>query len=366
MKQPQKRQNHLIEKVKNVDTPMYFIGALFLICIITIVYYLFFRSDKNSENINEMEMPENRTMIENYNSKIQAYEKGKEKQETNLSLDFNKGFLADEDTIKEQKDVTQDKRFQELEAQIATTSSSSQPSGGTYRNSAPRNTYEKPATSEITPKKESRTAKTGGTHKVIPKEEKTHDFEADLPTVETKKLQEPSRRVGQKLTFEDLPETEQKRILLQTGQRTYQESTEIKAKIISTGEVKAGQTVRLMLQEKAILNFKVIPSGTTISGVVSFNQNRMNINFSTIRLKNEIIKVNLDLYAMDGLKGLPIGGENYTKESEDEGINEAISKTGRIGRIVGSVAKSVRREKEISVDLGRDISCILVNNSIEE
>lgn len=181
----------------------------------------------------------------------------------------------------------------------------------------------------------------------------------------TSSLSKNSVSSKSKKTFEDLPETEQRRLILQTGGK-YQESETIKAKIMSTGIVKAGQTVRIITEEVANLNYNVIPSGTIIAGVVSFNQNRMNIQFSTIRLKDKIIKVNLVVYSMDGLEGFPVDSENYTEDVENEGISEAVKATGRIGRIVGSVVSSKKRTREMSVDLGRDVRCLLVNKDMLE
>lgn len=166
-------------------------------------------------------------------------------------------------------------------------------------------------------------------------------------------------------SFEDLPETEQRRLMLQTGGR-YEESESIKAKIMSTGTIKNGQTVRIITEETANLNYNVIPSGTIIAGIVNFSENRMNIKFSTIRLKNKIIKVNLVVYSMDGLEGFAVDSENFTEDVENEGISEAVKATGRVGRIVGSVISSKKKAREISVDLGRDVRCILVNKNLEE
>ena len=169
---------------------------------------------------------------------------------------------------------------------------------------------------------------------------------------------------GKPQKFSDLPATEQRRILLQTGQSEYKESEYIQAKIISTGKIKAGQTIRLMLQENAVLSFKKVPRGTTIAGIVRINDNRIIVTFPSINVKGEIIDVKLDLYGTDGILGLPISGEDFTREAKDEGLDEAISRTGRMGRIIGGVTKSLQRSKDNSIDLGNNVSCILRNRNI--
>lgn len=188
-----------------------------------------------------------------------------------------------------------------------------------------------------------------------------------IPTVSTGA---PPARIdvksGKPQKFSDLPATEQRRILLQTGQSQYKESEYIQAKIISTGKIKPGQTIYLMLQEDAVLSFRKIPRGTRIGGVVRMNDNRMTVEFSSINLKGEILDVTLDLYGTDGILGLPVSGEDVTREAKDEGINEAISRTGRVGRVIGSIGQSLRRTKDNSVDLGNNISCILRNRHKKE
>lgn len=169
---------------------------------------------------------------------------------------------------------------------------------------------------------------------------------------------------GKPQKFSDLPATEQRRILLQTGQSEYKESEYIQAKIISTGKIKAGQTIRLMLQENAVLSFRKVPRGTTIAGIVRINDNRVTVTFPSINIKGEIIDVKLDLYGTDGILGLPISGEDFTREAKDEGLEEAISRTGRVGRIIGGVTKSLQRSKDNSIDLGNNVSCILRNRNI--
>lgn len=182
----------------------------------------------------------------------------------------------------------------------------------------------------------------------------------------TSKKLTKTRRKAQ--SFEDLDPIEQKRILLETGKAEYEESAEISAMIMSDGMVKSGQTIIIMTKEDAYINFEKIPKGTTIAGVVSFGENRLLVNFSTIRLKKKIMKVNLSLYALDGLIGLPVGNDLLSKDVSDTGFDEATDEdfTGtRVEKIGKRIFKSARNRKEVKVDLGRDIMCILVNNNVQ-
>jgi hypothetical protein len=181
----------------------------------------------------------------------------------------------------------------------------------------------------------------------------------------SKKLTKTRRKAQ---SFEELDPIEQKRILLETGRAEYEESAEISAMIMSDGMVKSGQTIIIMTKEDAYINFEKIPKGTTIAGVVSFGENRLLVNFSTIRLKKKIMKVNLSLYALDGLIGLPVGNDLLSKDVSDTGFDEATDEdlTGtRVEKIGKRIFKSARNRKEVKVDLGRDIMCILVNNNVQ-
>ena len=180
--------------------------------------------------------------------------------------------------------------------------------------------------------------------------------------------QRPSIRTQKATTFEDLPKSEQRRILLETGQPNYQETSEFSAMIMTSGMVRSGQTILLITKEDAYINFEKVPKGTTIAGTTSFNENRLQVSFSTIRLKKKIIKVDLTLYSLDGLQGLPVGSDLTNKSISDTGFDEATSEniTGtRLERIGKSLLKSGKQRQEMKVDLGRDIMCILVNNNVK-
>ena len=166
--------------------------------------------------------------------------------------------------------------------------------------------------------------------------------------------QRPSIRKEKATSFEELPKSEQRRILLEIGQPNYQETSEFSAMIIT--------------KEDAYINFEKVPKGTTIAGTTSFNENRLQVNFSTIRLKKKIIKVDLTLYSLDGLQGLPVGSDLTNKSISDTGFDEATSENisgTRLERIGKSLLKSGKQRREVKVDLGRDIMCILVNNNVK-
>lgn len=183
-------------------------------------------------------------------------------------------------------------------------------------------------------------------------------------------VQPQTKRISQKgkaTTFDELPANEQRRILLETGKSSYEETAEFSAMIMSSGMIRPGQTITLITKEDAYISFEKIPKGTTIAGTVSFSDNRLQVSFSTIRIKKKIVKVSLTLYSLDGLAGLPVGTDLSNKDISDTGFEEATSEnvTGtRLERIGKSLLKGAKQRRDVKVDLGRDIMCILVNNNI--
>lgn len=241
-----------------------------------------------------------------------------------------------------------------------------------WKSSESENSVEPQRISHTDKKEKQSSARTYSREKIIQQEQEVENIIDSYQTAREKEQSKQVKKISSQKrnspqSFEDLTAVEKRRILLETGLSEYSESQEISAMIISSGEVRSGQTITLQLKEDAYLKFKKIPKGTTISGVVSFSENRMQVNFSTIRIKRKIIKVNLTLYGLDGLVGLPLGNDVLQKDMRDVGYEEANSEdiTGtRAERIIKKVGRLIKTKKEVKVDLGRDIMCILVNNDI--
>ena len=381
-----------------------FYGVIGAVAILAILAWGMMSSEKKPES-DEIETPEKKR--EAYDSRLQAY--NTEKQEANMG-DLNKSFGNTDKKEANNTNSSQDNSlFADIDRQIANMAGSRQEpentpppaqpepkqqtvpvksgsaSGGGGGVSAAPSTPVKKSRKELRNDRLQEEAKQAiargdynnpvivsakASQQTLNKGNDNTDFSEVDKYVPTASTGAPPARIdvksGKPQKFSDLPATEQRRILLQTGQSQYKESEYIQAKIVSTGKIKPGQTIYLMLQEDAVLSFRKIPRGTRIGGVVRMNDNRMTVEFSSINLKGEILDVTLDLYGTDGILGLPVSGEDVTREAKDEGINEAISHTGRVGKFVGSVTKSLQRTKDNSVDLGNNISCILRNRHKKE
>jgi conjugative transposon TraM protein len=86
----------------------------------------------------------------------------------------------------------------------------------------------------------------------------------------------------------------------------------------------AGATITLRLTQDAVINGIAIPRDNPVYGVVGINGDRMGVTVSSIRYRQGIYPVSLQVYDLDGLPGIHIPGaitRDVAKESADQGIS---------------------------------------------
>jgi conjugative transposon TraM protein len=86
----------------------------------------------------------------------------------------------------------------------------------------------------------------------------------------------------------------------------------------------AGATITLRLSQDAVINGITIPRDNPVYGLVSISGDRMSVTVSSIRYRQGIYPVSLQVYDMDGLPGIHIPGaitRDVAKESADQGIS---------------------------------------------
>jgi hypothetical protein len=86
----------------------------------------------------------------------------------------------------------------------------------------------------------------------------------------------------------------------------------------------AGATITLRLTQDAVINGITIPRDNPVYGLVSMNGDRMGVMVTSVRYKQGIYPVSLQVYDMDGLPGIHIPGaisRDVAKESADQGIS---------------------------------------------
>lgn len=375
----------LIEKLKakykslNIDPPMLAIFASVLGVVIYLVVSLFSGDDKQTTD--QIALPEDRAVVENYENKLQAYEAESKKNKNSLSLDFNKTIFSQDSTETQEKakqeDITQDERFKELERSI-----NQQEKQRQYTNA--HNVYGDYSMWEDEEEQEpvrkvkganrrssTTTRSTSSTSNSYQKKEDNWEEQFDRAstpqsnTTNTQKTIAQRRQFGQKKTFDDLTPVEKRNILRIIKKTEYEETAEIPATIFTEGKVRNGEEVTFRTKEDAVLGLKIIPRGTLITGKVQISD-RLYFDIPTIKIKNEFVKVKLSVYSNDGLRGIPYdGGESITEEAEQEGVDEILSTGGRVEKILKGVAKATRKKKQISVELGMNIPCYLINENVE-
>jgi conjugative transposon TraM protein len=97
----------------------------------------------------------------------------------------------------------------------------------------------------------------------------------------------------------------------------------IEAIIPETQTIVSGSTIKLRLLNDIRIGAHVISKNQFIYGVASLNNERLKIQFSSIRSGNNIFPVALDAYDMDGLAGIFIPGSmnrDIAKQSGDQAL----------------------------------------------
>lgn len=108
------------ELFSELETPQIIIAAFCSIAIGVLCYGVFgSEEEKTLPKNTTLELPEDRVKVENYESKLDAYNKGEQERENSLSLDFERGLFGekkeDSTAIYEEE---KDPKIQELQKQI--------------------------------------------------------------------------------------------------------------------------------------------------------------------------------------------------------------------------------------------------------
>ena len=105
-----------------------------------------------------------------------------------------------------------------------------------------------------------------------------------------------------------------------------EEATEgfaIEAVVHSNQSLVNGAVIQLRLFTDVFINGVLIPKGTPVNGISSLNNERLEAEINSIRYKNQLFPVKLELYDMDGLPGIYIPGSisrDVAKNSADNSL----------------------------------------------
>jgi conjugative transposon TraM protein len=102
-----------------------------------------------------------------------------------------------------------------------------------------------------------------------------------------------------------------------------EEGLAIEAVVHSNQTLVNGAVIQLRLATAIFINGVLIPKGNPINGTASLNNERLEVEISSIRYKNMLFPVKLELYDIDGLPGIYIPGSisrDVAKNSADNSL----------------------------------------------
>ncbi|MBY0477731.1 MAG: conjugative transposon protein TraM [Chitinophagaceae bacterium] len=102
-----------------------------------------------------------------------------------------------------------------------------------------------------------------------------------------------------------------------------EEGLAIEAVVHSNQTLVNGAVIQLRLSTDIFINGVLIPKGNPINGTASLNNERLEVEISSIRYKNNLFPVKLELYDIDGLPGIYIPGSisrDVAKNSADNSL----------------------------------------------
>lgn len=104
-----------------------------------------------------------------------------------------------------------------------------------------------------------------------------------------------------------------------------EESTSIEAVVHATQTLVHGSIIQMRVATDLFINGIQIPKGTKLNGKVSLNDERLEINISSLRYGKHIFPVELEVFDMDGMAGIYIPGaisRDVAKESAQSSLQQ--------------------------------------------
>ncbi len=153
---------------------------------------------------------------------------------------------------------------------------------------------------------------------------------------------------------------------------TSSENKLIHACIHGDQTISTGATVRMRLLEDLLLNDKRISKNTLFYGIATIGKERLNINVSSIKFNNEIIKTTFSIYDNDALIGLNLPDnikQAMSQKAKQNVINNINipSSGGIIGDAISGTANAVKnviqnQESQMKVTLKSNYKIFILQN----
>lgn len=110
---------------------------------------------------------------------------------------------------------------------------------------------------------------------------------------------------------------------LDNGKAVAEEGQAIEAVVHSNQILVNGAVIQLRLATDIFINGILIPKGNLVNGIASLNNERLEVEINSIRYKNSLFPVKMELYDIDGLPGIYIPGSisrDVAKNSADNSL----------------------------------------------
>tara|TARA_E500000318_G_scaffold112008_1_gene133337 strand:+ start:21513 stop:22538 length:1026 start_codon:yes stop_codon:yes gene_type:complete len=306
---------NIIEKIKQLETPQIIISVMMLGCVAFIGYGVFkpSKEERNTTTREVMEFPETDKTVQDYNSKLEAYEL-KEKKESSLELNFdNTLFGTDKDSS--DSDVyaeEEDERVKELQRQISLMEAKrknleSKDPRSTSSNSAPQKTTNQP--------------------KQKTKEQlEMEALQAELDYYELlKKSKEEMTSGGTRAEI--------------TSNNSI---TPFRASVYRDQFILPGDRVKLLLNEDVELNGKIFKRNTIVYTTANINRSRV-------------------LLDVDNINHVPVNLE--IRDIDDGGVGLYNKRAGELWReFQGQVQQDATRD--VSQDISQEVNVPLIGSAV--
>lgn len=291
-----------------------------IVCILTLPLFLGSTEDEQNNDFESLETPDNRTKIQDYNSKLDAYNDDARENSDKVSLEFNLDDYKDEDTEEESLEKEIDSLMNENKRQY------SEPERRT-RNQTPRSTASQSG-HRPSPSK-------NNVDKTQRKENINSEFES---------------------FFTSSPESQNP-----TSSAVTKTDEFIYAVIHGDHTIKQGERVKLRLTKRAVIAGMDFSENSYIYAFPTFQNNRVLLSINSINH----VPVSISAYdTEDSALGLYVKGAKMVGEMTDEGSKDAVDDVDVGGVPLGSTIKKVfqKKQQEPTVTLLNNTKLILKSN----
>lgn len=125
----------------------------------------------------------------------------------------------------------------------------------------------------------------------------------------------------------------------------------IKAVVYRDHQVSSGSPVRIRLIESGMIEGRVIQKNTILTGTAQLSENRVLIYFNDLVSGNQQSSLALEVYSMDGVKGLNVPGgiDHQLKQDAADMAGNQISTTVNLPVVGGLTVRSAKKKLKEAV-----------------